>query len=132
MRVAARSRRRLQGWQAGHGAQVSAARVDAVHEVEALHGRGFGIGKADGAGVVDQDIDAAKHLHGFGHRGQHRVLVPDVHLQCQRPAACCLDFRCCAVDGAGQLGVGLGGLGGDHDVGTVRRRAFGNCQPDAA
>jgi hypothetical protein len=43
--------------------QVGATRVDAVHQIEALHGRGLGVGKTDGAGVVDQDVNPAKGFH---------------------------------------------------------------------
>jgi hypothetical protein len=42
------------------GAGEGAARVDLVHEVVALHRRLEGAGEADGARVVDENVDAAE------------------------------------------------------------------------
>ena len=118
----------LQLRQAGRRAQVGATRVDAVHQVEALHGRGFGAGHADGAGVVDQDVDTSKGFHRLGHRRKHGIIVAYVHRQRQRLATRRFNLGRRAVDGAGQLGIRVGGLGQDDDVGAVPRRAFGNGQ----
>ena len=41
-----------------HGG-VEAVRVDALHELEALDGCGCDGGPEDGAGVVDEDVEAA-------------------------------------------------------------------------
>jgi hypothetical protein len=61
--------------------------------------------------------------HRLLHRGEHVGLVADVGLQRQRAAAGGLDLGRGAVDRAGQLGVGLGRLGRDDDVGAVARGA---------
>jgi hypothetical protein len=66
------------------------------------------------------------------HRACTCVLVADVDHARQRLAAGGLDLVGCGVDRAGQLGVRLGGLGGDDDVGAVARRAQRDGQADAA
>ena len=58
-------------FQVGHralGDQVGAARVDLMHEVVLLLGRLLGAGEADGAGVVDHNVDAAKVFHSLRRR----------------------------------------------------------------
>ena len=132
LRHAAGARRRLQRGQAGLRAGIGAADIDAEHQVEALHRRGERAGEADGAGVVDQDVDAAEGLDGPRDGGRDRLLVADVAGEGQRAPAGGLDLRRGGVDRAGQLRVRRLGLGGDRDVGAVARGAQRDRQPDAA
>ena len=118
--------------QAGLRAQVSAANVDAKHQVEALHRRGRRGRHADCAGVVDKNVDPAESLHRLRQRGLNARLFANVALHRQRPAARSLDLLRRAVDSAGQLGIGPGRLGRDHDVGAVGGGTQRNCQADAA
>ena len=59
--------------QAGLRAEIGAAHVDAEHQVEALHRRCRRRREADGAGVVDQDVDAAEALDGLRHGRLRRL-----------------------------------------------------------
>ena len=58
--------------------QVGAARVALVHQVELLHRRVERSGQRDGAGVVDDDVDAAEAAHGRVHGRLHGHLVAHV------------------------------------------------------
>ena len=58
-----------------------AARVDRVHQIVALHRRVYGLGQMNGAGVVDEDVYAAKRLDGFGNSGGYDVFIADVYDQ---------------------------------------------------
>ena len=64
-----------------------AARVDAVHQVVALHRRLERAGEADGARVVHQDVDAAEGLDRLLHRRVDLLLVADVDDAGERLAA---------------------------------------------
>ena len=117
---------------AGLSAQEGAARIDALHQIVALDRRLERAGQIDGARVVDEDIDAAEGLDGPGDRVIDLGLLADVDLERQRLAAGRLDLLGRAVNGAGQLGMRLDGLGGDRDVGAVARGAQRDGQADAA
>ncbi|MNI94076.1 hypothetical protein D3C73_1521220 [compost metagenome] len=56
---------------------------------------------------------------GLGQCRLYRGFVANIDLQGQRLAACRLNFQGHAMDGPGQLGVGLRTFGGDHDIGPV-------------
>ena len=60
-----------------------------MHQVEALHVGHLRIGQADGAGVVDADVDAAEFGDGLIDRRHHLCLVADVaeHGNALPPAA---------------------------------------------
>ena len=88
-----RVRRLQQPRQAGLRAEEAAARVDLLHQVEALHRRVQRAAQPDRAGVVDQDVDAAERVDRRRHRGAHRVLVADVALQRQAAPAGGFDLR---------------------------------------
>ena len=90
------------------------------------------IGQADGAGVVDADIDAAEFGDGLLDRRDHLRLVADVAQHRQRLAAGGADFLRRGVDGALELRMRLRGLGRDRDIGAVTRGAQRDRQPDAA
>ena len=109
-----------------------AARVDRVHQVEALHRRRKRAGQADRTGVVDQDIDAAEMGRGLGRGFANPYLVAHVDHEGKRVAACGANFLGRRVDGAGQLGVGLVGLCRDRHVGAVACRAPPDREPDVA
>jgi len=118
--------------QAGLRAGISAAHVDAEHQVDALHRCVQRAGERDGAGVVDENIDAAKARGGFSHRFPDGRLVTDIALQGQGVTAGFFDLRRRRVDGAGEFRVGVDCLGRDRDVGAVARRAQRDGQADAA
>lgn len=50
-----------------------------MHEVELLHGCGLRPGQADGAGVVDHDVDSPEMLDGVLDGLLDRLLGADVH-----------------------------------------------------
>src|SRR5712692_850114 len=79
--------RALQMRQAGARAEISAAQIDADHQVEALHRRLERAGEADGRGVVDEDVDAAEALDRRLDRAHHLVFLADVGLAGKRLAA---------------------------------------------
>ena len=58
--------------------------------------------------------------------------VADVDDQRQRLAAGLFDFLGGGVDRAGQFRIGIGGLGGNRDVGAVARGAQRDRQANAA
>ncbi len=109
-----------------------AAGIDAHHQVEPLHVGGLRIGQADGAGIVDADIDAAEFGDGLVDRRHHLRLVADIAQDRQRLAAGGADLLGGGVDGALELRMRLGGLGGDRDIGAVPRGAQRDREPDAA
>src|SRR6202034_3582236 len=112
--------------QAGLRTKKSAAQIYAHHEIETLHGCLKRAAETDGAGVVDQDIDAAEMPDGLLDRPMDLVLEAYVDGQRQRMATRCFDLRRGGVDGAGQLGMRRVSLRGDHDVGSIAGRAQGN------
>lgn len=59
--------------------QEGSSRVDAVHEVVFLHRRVQRAGQRDGAGVVDEHVDAAELLHRLLDGVLHRCFVAHVH-----------------------------------------------------
>ena len=109
-----------------------AAGVDTHHQVEPLHVGCLRIGQADGAGVVDADIDAAEFGDGFIDRRDHLGFLADVAEDRQRLAAGGADLVGGGVDGALEFRVRLGGLRCDRDIGAVARRAQRDREPDAA
>ncbi len=113
------------------GAEEGSARVDLLHQIVAFHRCLEGSGQADGAGVVDQNIDPAEALDGPGDALQNLRIDPNVHHQRKRVAASPLDLLGGGEDGAGQLGMRLGGLGSDCDVGPVLCGAQSDSEPDA-
>jgi hypothetical protein len=98
-----------------------AARIDAHHQVEPLHVGGLRGRQADGAGIVDADIDAAEFGDGLFNRVHHLRFVPDIADHGQRLAAGGLDIVGGGVDRAFQFRMRLGSLGGDRDIGAVAR-----------
>jgi hypothetical protein len=122
----------LKGRDAALGHQEGAARVDVVHQVVALHLRCKRRRRADGAGVVDADIDAAEALHRRIHGGLHLVLEADIADQGQCLTAHGLDFLRGRVDRAGQLRVRLRSFGGDGDIRAVGGDFLCDRQADTA
>jgi hypothetical protein len=66
-----------------------AARIDPHHQVEPLHVGSLRVGEADGAGIVDADIDAAEFGDGPLDRVHHLRFLADIADNRQRlpPAA---------------------------------------------
>ena len=91
-----------------------------------------GRGQADGAGVVDQGVDAAELLDGLAHHPRDVLFAADVDPNWQSVAARGLHFGGDRVDGARQLGVRLVRLGRNHQVGSFGRAPQRNGSPDAA
>ena len=109
-----------------------AARVDLMHEIEALHVGLRDRRERDGAGIVDHDVEAAEMRGGLIERGLDGGLVAHVDHEGERLAAGFFDFAGRGVDGAFQLGVRLDRLGGDGDIGAVARSLERDGEPDAA
>ena len=59
-------------------AEIRPAHVDCVHQVEPLHRRIERPRQKDRAGVVDEDIDAAKCLDRLCHSGSDLLLKPNI------------------------------------------------------
>jgi hypothetical protein len=108
------------------------AGVDAHHQVEALHVGHRRVGQADGAGVVDADVDAAEFGNGLIDRRHHLGLLADIAQDRQRLAAGGADLVCGGVDGALEFWMRLGGFRGNGDIGAVARGAQRDRQPNAA
>ena len=98
-----------------------AAGIDAHHQVEPLHVGSLRIGQADGAGVVDTDIDAAEFDDGLLDRRDHLRLVADVAQHRQRLAAGSANFLRRGVNGAFEFWMRLSGLRRNRDIGAVTR-----------
>src|SRR5246127_1117089 len=112
--------------------RVSAADLDAIHQIEALERDVLDRAEVDRRSVVDADVDTAELVDGLGRRRAHRVTVTDVADDRQRLATGLLDLLGRGVDGARKLGMGLSGLGDQSDVRAVGRDPLGDRQPDAA
>src|SRR5260370_25628070 len=94
-------------WDARLRARKGRVYVDGVHEIVALLRRRERAGEADGACVVDEDVDAAKRCHGLRHGRGDPSLVADVDGAWKRLATGSLDFLGARVDGAGERRVWL-------------------------
>ena len=113
------------------GEQERAADVDVHHQVELLGREVLGRFGGDRTGVVDHDVDAAEALDG-GVDGTHDVVfVADVPDNGDPLTPGRLDLGDRGVHCAGQLGMGFGGLGQQHDVGAVPGGAQRDGEPDA-
>ena len=113
-------------------AEERAARVDLMHQIEALHRRVERAGEADRRGVVDEDVDAAEALDRRGDRRVDLRFVADVGGDRERLAAGRFDIGGRRVDRARQLRMRLGGLRGDDDVGAVGGGAHRDRVADAS
>ena len=113
-------------------AEERAAHVDLHHQVE-LAGRPLGQRReVDGAGVVDEDVDAAEFLERGIPHPLHVVEFAHVAAHRQRAAAELAHFLRRVVDGAGEARVRLVGLGGDHDVAALAGKRQRDGAADAA
>ena len=111
---------------------VGGADVDAHHEVETL-GRGLEDGlRPDGAGVVDQNVEAAELGDGALDQVANGVLIAHVGGDCERAPARGADGVRGFVDAAGQAFGGLLALGGHYDIRAFLREADGERLADAA
>ena len=116
---------------AGPRHQERAAAIDLVHQIVALGVGLQGRREADGAGVVDTDIDAAKFVDRPGYRRFNLLLETNVALERQRPAAGVAYLFGRGVNRSRQLWVWRCGLGGDGNVGAVACGTQRDRQPDA-
>ncbi len=105
--------------EAGLNTHKGAARVDLVHEIEALQGGFPGPAQIDGTGVVDQNVDAAEMGCGLVRGSLNGIGVPDIDRQRQGLPTGPFNLFGGGVDGARQSWMGLPGFGRDHDIGTV-------------
>ena len=122
----------LQMRQSVLGTEKRAARIDLMHQVKPLHLQRLGAAQVDGAGIVDQDVDAAKMADGFVNRRLHLGFVADVAGDSQSLAAGGDEIGRGTMDGAGQFRVFRLGLGGNHDVGPVGSGSHGDGVANAA
>src|SRR6266478_6002733 len=100
-----------------------APRVDLVHAVKTLNGSGKRASKANRAGIVDQDINAAKSLDCFGHSRVDLIFKANVHRAGERLAAAFFHLSRGRVNRAFQLGMRLDRFRGNDNVGAIARRA---------
>ncbi len=115
------------------GAEIGSARIDLMHQIEALHVELVDPAQIDGAGVVDENVDAAENIDRL-FRSPPR---PDRRNVCRREwrAPCRLRLRSPAPPVKivpGSFGIFRHALGGDGDIGAVARRALRNGEADAA
>jgi hypothetical protein len=82
------------------GHHEGSARVDLVHQIEALHVCRLRVGERNGARVIDHDVEAAEGRNGPFERLAHLPLVTHVDDERQRLAAGFLDFFRGRVDRA--------------------------------
>ena len=81
-------------------AQIGSARVDLMHQIEALHLERVDPAQIDGAGVVDEDVDPAKAGDGLTDRRLHLILEANVTGDGERLSARRFDLGCGGVDRA--------------------------------
>ena len=113
-------------------AHVSAARVDTVHEVVALHVGILGIGELDGAGVVDENVDAAEFLDSLSDGLGDAGFVADIDDEGEGLAASGDDFFGCGENRAFEAGMRFGCFGGDDYVSAFLSEAEGDGFADTA
>src|SRR5690349_3924695 len=118
--------------QRGLRQQEAAPEVDLLHQVELLGGQCLRRLCADGARIVDADVDAAETLDGHVDRLVDVVLGADVADHGGGFSARGLDVCRGRVDGTGQPGVGLGGLCEEYDVGALLGGGDGYREPDTS
>src|SRR5260221_10211286 len=112
--------------------QEGAARVDAMDQVVALHGRAEDRAQPHRARIIEADVDATEPSNGRGYRRLDLLLVADVTDEWQRSSAGVFDLPRSGVDRPWQRGMWLRGLGRDRDIGAVAGRAQHNSEPDSA
>ncbi len=112
-------------------AEIGAAHVDLVHQVEAFHWRFEGAGEADRRGVVDQDVDAAEALDGRGDGCLDLRLVADIGGDREASTAGSLNIGGRGMDCPRQLRMRFGGLRRDDDVCAVGCGTYRDCVADA-
>ena len=118
--------------QASLRAEETAARVDLVHQIEALHRRVECAAQPDCAGVVDEDIDAAEMRDGGVDRRAHVVLFADVALDRETVPAGSIDRCSSGMDRARQFRIGHRGFRRNCDIRAVTRGAQRNRKANAA
>ena len=123
--------RSLQVRDAGAADHERAAGVDLLHQVIALYRQRLGAGQVDRRGVVDADVDSPETLDRLRDGPHDLRLVADVTDDRQRTAARLLDLPCRRVHRSLELGMRLGRLGDQRDVGAVARRPYRDRQADA-
>ena len=114
------------------GDHEGAARINLMHQIEALHVGLGDRGQRNRARVVDDDVERAEARHGLGDRALDRGLVADVDHQRQGQPAGLFDCRRRRMDRAFELGMRGLGLGRDRDIGAVAGGAQRDREPDAA
>jgi len=87
---------------------------------------------ADRAGVVDQHIDAAELLYGLQYRRLDRLLIAHIQLDRQSLPARLLHFIGNRVYRAGQFGMRLDRLAGDHHFRAIACATQRDLPPDTA
>ena len=117
--------------QGGLAAQIGSARIDLMHQIETLHVEFVDAAQIDGAGVVDQNIDAAKGFDGFLHRRLDLIVEADIAGQRQRLAAGRFNLRRRRIDRAGDLGIFRNAFRRNGDLCAIARGAFGDGETDA-
>ena len=85
--------------------------------------------RPDGAGIVDQNVEAAELGDGALDQVANRVLIADIGGDGEGAPAHGADGVRGLVDAAGQAFGGLFALGGHHDIGAFLREA--DCQRPA-
>src|SRR5688572_14828426 len=114
------------------GTQKRAARVDLMHQIVALHVRTERRRQADGARIIDADVDTTERRNGFIYRALNLIFEADVTDASDSFAAERLDLLSRFVNSARQLRVGVSRFTKYGDVGAVTGGSKSNGFADAA
>ena len=79
-------------WNTKFAGHEGSTRIDAVHQVVALHRRVLGIGQSNGTCVVDTDIDSSKCFDSLVDGGLHICFVANINLEWGAPYRPLLQF----------------------------------------
>lgn len=113
-------------------AKKRATSVDLMHQIVRLHGRTLCSGQRNRRSVVDQNVDAAKLLHGFVDRALHLFFNSNVDTDRQRLATGSFDLLTGRIYGSFELGVLLLRFRGDSHIGALSRESNRDRLSDAA
>ncbi len=112
--------------------RIGSARINLVHEIEALHRRADRAREEDRARVVHQNVDTAECGDRLLDGDADLVFVTDVDRERQRSSAGGFDLLGGGVDRSRQFRIRLGRFRRDCDIRTVARGTQTDRLTDAA
>jgi len=94
-----------------------------VHEIKSFQGRRQSAGQADGAGIIDKNINPAKSFDRLLHGPLNLFLRSNIHGAGQGFSPGGLHSGGRTMNCPGQFGMRLDGLGGNDNIGALASRA---------